>query len=415
MSSQTSHRERLDIYELTIQEIKALIKTNIKNTIACWESGKEIDKQTFHIIGDAGVGKTSSAHQLAEELTQETGKSFSMIKIQSPVLSRDDLLCPFPEIKKEKFKMLLSDFIPTDPNSYGLFVIDEMSRGDHNLQQLMWQIMNEQMIHTYAFPKGWFVLCVDNPDDEGYSMNYIEDGAGLRRSCHLYCGVSVRAFIEYARKTSFHPLVTNFIEANPDKLYDHEAKKLGRVFANPASWEKVSNILCGYDTIGKDGITSNMNNIEVVAGGLLNASMSRYFMDFVTDNTKSINPEDIFYIYDTIRSKIIDMSKNTNNPRLADTASALTEWIFQKRIPIEEITDKIVENIINFLTDIPIDITAMFFAAEHEKYNVNQDGFFYLIDFNDRLHKSPRYVEEIEKPQEEITREALKRKNETLT
>ena len=413
MSSQTSHRDRLDIYELTIEEIKDLVKKNIMNTMSCWDAGRDAKKQTFHIIGDAGVGKTASGYQLAAELTEATGKKFSVIKIQSPVLSRDDLLCPFPEIKKEKFKMLMSDFIPTDPDSYGLFMIDEMSRGDHNLQQLMWQIMNEQMIHTYQFPKGWFILCLDNPDDEGYTMNYIEDVAGLRRACHLYCGCSVEAFLNYARKTGFHPLVQSFVESNPDKLYDHEAKKLGRIFANPASWERVSEILWGYDQSGISGIPSNLNKIEAIVGGLLNASMTRFFIDFVTDATKSIDPGDIFFKYDEVRPKIKSMMGDSNNPRLAGLTTSLVEWLCQKRIPINEITEDSLNNIINFLTDVPIDITSMFFAIQAEKHASNQDELIYLIEFNGVLRKMERFITEIENPQNEITKEALKRKEET--
>lgn len=406
----TSYRERLDIYAANIEEIKNLIKKNIINTMACWANGKDIAKQTFHIIGEAGVGKTASMQQLTEELTKETGKPFGRIKIQSPVLSRDDLLCPFPVIKEKKFQMLLSDFIPVDPDSYGIYVIDEMSRGDHNLQQLMWQIMNEQMVHTYAFPKGWFVVCLDNPDDEGYSMNYIDDAAGLRRSCHLFCDVSVPVFLAYARKMEFHPTVIDFIESNPDKIYDYEAKKLSRVFANPASWEKVSNILWGYETM-ESGIQKNLNDIELIVSGNLNASMSRYFMDFVSDHTKSINPEDILYNYDKIRDKITKMTKDINNPRLAGTATSFVTWLAQTRPPIETLTNQNFQNVIAYLRDLPMDIVGMFFASEMELHNSDQDAFYYLIDFNSELRKDELFISEIEKPNEEITREALLRQD----
>ena len=36
------------------------------------------------------------------------------------------------------FKMLYSDFVPKNKDTYGIFVIDEFSRGDHTLQQLLW-------------------------------------------------------------------------------------------------------------------------------------------------------------------------------------------------------------------------------------------------------------------------------------
>jgi len=183
--------ERLNISVLSISRIKSLIKTNIMNTLKCWEAGRYIPKQTFHIIGPAGVGKTEIMKQISNELSNELGQLFGCMIIKCPVVSRDDYLIPFPIIDNgnTKFKMLYSDFVPftSDPNvpEYGIYVIDEFSRGDHNLQQLMWQIQNEYKIHMKDLPKGWFVVSIDNPDDQEYSMDTLEDAAGLRRQLHI--------------------------------------------------------------------------------------------------------------------------------------------------------------------------------------------------------------------------------------
>jgi hypothetical protein len=39
-----------------------------------------------------------------------------------------------------------------------------MGRADHDFQQLLWQIQNEYKLHTLDFPRGWFVVSLDNPD-----------------------------------------------------------------------------------------------------------------------------------------------------------------------------------------------------------------------------------------------------------
>ena len=155
------YHERLNIPVLTIGRIKELIKKNIVDTINAWEAGVYVDRQCFRIIGPAGVGKTDICKQLQGELSEETGKDFSFMMIKAPVLSRDDFIIPFPVTAggDASFKMLYSDFVPKkDDQSYGLFVIDEFSRGDHALQQLLWQAQNEYAIHLNSFPKGWFVI-----------------------------------------------------------------------------------------------------------------------------------------------------------------------------------------------------------------------------------------------------------------
>lgn len=393
----TSYRERLDIHALNVEDIKALIKNNIINTLACWDDGKDIDKQTFHIIGAAGVGKTSMVYQIADELRAITDKVFSVIKIQSPVLSRDDLLCPFPETKTGKFKMLLSDFIPTDKDSCGIFLIDEMSRGDHNLQQLMWQIMNEQAVHTYKFPKGWFIICLDNPDDSEYYMNGIEDPAGLRRSCHLYCEVSANVFLNYAHKHNFHSLVTGFIESNPDKVYDHEAAKLGRVYANPASWERVSNILWGYDL--KDDcvrISENINKIEMVVSGLLNTSMTRLFIEYVRDNSHTIRPEEILMQYKSVKTKIGTLIKAVNNPKLAALLTTFVVWMGETRPVIDGSN---LDNLVEFLGDLPVDIAVMYLTRSNQfRVDGDMDAFLYIVELTTRIKKHPRGLTDIFDP-----------------
>lgn len=407
----TSYRERLDIHSLDIEEVKDLIKNNIRNTLMCWESGFDVDKQTFHIIGPAGVGKTSSAYQIADELSKEVGKEFNVIKIQSPVLSRDDLLCPFPSLEDRKFKMLLSDFIPVDKDSFGLFVIDEFSRGDHNLQQLMWQIMNEQSIHTYKFPKGWFVICLDNPDDESYTMNYIEDAAGLRRSCHMYCDVSLKAFLKYAYDKNYHPVVIEFIESNPNMLYDHEALRMGRVYANPASWERVSNMLHGYDIsnagdIG-DGVAANINKIEMAVSGLLNASMARVFADYAADNSNTIKSEDIFKNYKSVRNKIKKMTKESNNPRLASVMSNFMNWLATTK-PVLDANS--IKNVKDFLLDIPVDIATIYFTTANELKDSNFEAFIYITNLQVSLVADKNFKEKFYEPIVEISKKALKDK-----
>jgi len=106
--------EKLNIPVLSIAGIKELIKDDIIDTIKCWEGGRDIEKQCFHIIGPAGVGKTSICDQMRVELKESTGKDFEMIMVKSPVLSRDDIMIPFPVVGdgQKTFEMLYSDFVP---------------------------------------------------------------------------------------------------------------------------------------------------------------------------------------------------------------------------------------------------------------------------------------------------------------
>ena len=393
-SEEKKYYQRLGVVPISIDNIKRIIKTNISNTIKCWNSGKEIEKQTFKIIGEAGIGKTQISYQIAKELSEELKVQFNCMIIKAPVLSRDDLLCPFPIIDngKSRFKMLYSDFVPMDPDSYGIFVIDELSRGDSNFQQLCWQIQNEHKVHTHDLPKGWFVICIDNPDDQEYSLNMVEDAAGLRRVLHLYSEVNAQAFLNYAVKTGFHPIVTEFITIHPDYLYDFDSQKVGMIYSNPASWERVSNILWGYDA--NDKALLHLDDLTTLFGGLLNQTMTRMFINFMRDQT-DISPKDVFYNYEKVQKQIQKYAENADNIKMGQLIESFIVFLTSSQ---PRYTEKELSNISKFLIDLPSDIGVMF-LTKIAAYDRKSDEFSYMTkihvalvnkfpDYKDRFYQS---------------------------
>ena len=383
--------ERLNISVLSIAGIKDLIKSDITNTIAIWEQ-KDVQKQCFHIIGPAGVGKTEICYQIANELTEELfGKSednrkFEIIMVKAPVLSRDDFIIPFPVIDNgnTSFKMLYGDFVPKGEDSFGLFVIDEFSRGDHSLQQLLWQVQNEYSIHRYDFPKGWFVISIDNPDNQEYSMDTLEDAAGLRRQLHVYTEVSVKDFLDYAIIKEFHPLIIEYIQAHPDHLYDFESQKLGRVYSNPASWEKLSFHLWKFELT--TGIDKNFNKIEVLSSGLLNVNKARLFIEFARDK-KDISPKDVYYEYEKVRKRVKQFVTEKDNASLGNLMTGFITYLTTSRPGWSE-DEK--QNVASFLADVPLDTAAIFVAAI-DGFDRTSKEFKYLTSLHVQLMKDPQY------------------------
>jgi hypothetical protein len=331
---------------------------------------------------------------MAEELTQELGLEFGLIMIKAPVLSRDDFIIPFPVIGegKEDFKMLYSDFVPKGDGSYGIFVIDEFSRGDHALQQLLWQAMNEYAVHLHYFPKGWFVIAVDNPDDSEYQMDTMEDAAGLRRQLHLYTHVNAKSFLDYAIKKDFHRLIIEFIQTYPDHVYDFGAQKLGMVFSNPASLEKLSDHLWKFDMNG--GVMQNLQMVESIAGGLLNVNMTQIFMDFVRGE-KVINPKDIFYNYNAIKKDVEEMIKENNNAKLSALMESFCTYMTTSMPKYEP---QNLKNVEEFLLVMPID-TAALFISKIDTFDRKSVEFKYMTSIHMALWKSSsKYKKEFYDP-----------------
>lgn len=387
------YHERLNIAVLSIAKIKELIKSDIKETINAWGKGRDVGKQAWHVVGPAGVGKTEICYQIAEELTNHFGKLFDIIMVKAPVLSRDDFIIPFPVVdgKSPKFKMLYSDFVPEYvEDSYGMFVIDEFSRGDHTLQQLLWQVQNEYSIHRYKFPKGWFVISIDNPDDSAYSMDTMEDAAGLRRQLHIYTEVSPIDFLNYAIAQKFHPLVIEFIQTHPEFLYDFQAQLQGSVYANPASYEKLS------DHLWKMHLNSGIdfNVIESKAAGLINTHMTRMFIEFAQEK-KDINPKDIFENLEAVKPAIMELKKEGNNSKLGQLMVGFCTYMTTSQ---PEYKKENLKNVEEFLLMMPID-TAAIFITQIDKFDRTSSAFKYMTKIHITLLKeSKRYEKDFYDP-----------------
>lgn len=384
------YHERLNISVLSIAKIKELLKEDIKDTIAAWQGGRNVDKQCYHIIGPAGVGKTQICYQIADELTKDLFADqkdmiFDIIMVKAPVLSRDDFIIPFPvgaETGDPTFKMLYSDFVPKEHNSFGLFVIDEFSRGDHQLQQLLWQIQNEYSVHRHSFPKGWFVVSIDNPDDSEYSMDNLEDAAGLRRQLHVYSEVLATDFLSYAIEHDFHPFVIEFIQTHPEYLYDFQAQKLGSVYANPASYEKLSDHLWKMEMRRKE---INFDEIEHKAAGLLNTHMTRLFIEFARDK-KDINPKDVFYNFRQVKPQIDALIKENNNAKLGELMVGFCTFMTTS---MPNYDDSKLKNVLNFLLMMPID-TAALFISQIDGFERISAPFKYMTKIHLALLKSSK-------------------------
>ena len=385
--------EKLNISVLSISKIKQALKDDIVSTLTTWNEGRDVEKQCYRIIGPAGVGKTQICYQIADELTEMTGKKFDVIMVKAPVLSRDDFIIPFPVIDdgRARFKMLYSDFVPEGKDTCGLFVIDECGRGDHALQQLLWQVQNEYSIHRYDFPKNWFVISIDNPDDSEYSMDIIEDAAGLRRNLHIYTEVSAKDFLDYAIKKDFHPLVIEYIQTHPERVYDFQSQKVGAVYANPASWEKISDILWKMEvTHGK----IEFNDFEPRAAGLLNTNQTMMFLDFARDK-KDINPKDIFYNFPQVKPQIEKLLEDNDNSKLSELMTSFCTYMVTAMPKYQENNLK---NVIEFMLLMPVD-TAALFMSQIDQYDRQSDAFQYMTKLHVILtQKSSRYKKEFYDP-----------------
>jgi hypothetical protein len=150
------------------------------------------------------------------------------------------------------------------------------------------------------------------------------------------------------------------------------------IYSNPASWERVSNILWGFNE--DNGILKNFNDLTTLISGLLNSTMTRMFLNFIKER-KDLSPKDVFYHYDNIRKDIIKFTETSNNSKIGQLMESFVTFLLTTK---PTYTKKELENISLFLTDIPSDISVLFLVKLRD-IDRKSEEYKYFTDIHIKL------------------------------
>ena len=221
-------------------------------------------------------------------------------------------------------------------------------------------------------------------------MDNLEDAAGLRRQLHLFVEVNAQDFLDYAIKQDFHPYIIEFIQTHPEYLYDFQSQKIGSVYANPASYEKLS------DHLWKMQLRRSIDfdEIDIKASGLLNTNMTRLFLEFARDK-KDISPKDIFERFKTVKPKVESLLKNKDASKLGEIMIGFCTFLATS---MPKFGDPELTNTLDFLLMMPID-TAALFISQIDGFDRTGPKFGYMTKIHLALmDRSKRYKEEFYDP-----------------
>ena len=159
------------------------------------------------------------------------------------------------------------------------------------------------------------------------------------------------------------------------------------VYSNPGSWERVSHILWGYENDSELGILKNLDDLTTLFGGLLNQNMTRMFISFIRDR-KDISPKDVFYNYEKVRNDILGFVEKSDNIKMGQLIESFVTFLATSQ---PKYTDKELENISKFLTDVPSDIGVLF-ITKLSVFDIKSEEFRYVTKIHGLLvEKFPDY------------------------
>ena len=370
---------------LNVNEAKTFLKHIISNNRFLQSNNKP--PVAVEVVGDSGIGKTSTIIQLANEL------DLNFVKLNLAQIEELGDLVGFPirqfevckdidnciwidehavdEYTKQGYKFTGQNRMSYCPPEWisgkangGILLLDDWNRADVRFIQAVMELIDRQQYISWSLPKDWHIILTSNPDNGEYLVNSI-DNAQKTRFISINLKFDINCWGEWAENSQIDNRCINFLLRHPELVNANTNSRSITTFFNSIS------SLSSFDP--------ELGLIQMIGEGSVGPEFTTMFTMFINNKLdKIISPEIIMthesldYIINTLKG-IIGKDKEYR----ADLASIISTRIinfslfFAKNNKIEKSFIDRLASLINeelFAVDLKYNIVKSI-------YNGNQSSF----------------------------------------
>ena len=325
---------------LNVKETKTFLKHIISNNRFLQQNNKP--PVAVEVVGDSGIGKTSTIVQLANELDLHFVK-LNLAQIEElgdlvgfPIrqfeVCKDDKDCIWiDEHAVEEYTKLGYKFTGLNRMSYcppewisgkttgGILLLDDWNRADIRFIQAVMELIDRQQYISWSLPKDWHIILTSNPDNGEYLVNSI-DNAQKTRFISVNLKFDIDCWSEWAEHNQIDNRCINFLLKHPELVTTNINSRSITTFFN-----SISSI---------DSFENTLSLIQMIGEGSVGSEFTTLFTMFINNKLdKIISPKTILthesdeYILNTLKG-IIGKDKNYR----ADLASIISTRIINYSI-----------------------------------------------------------------------------------
>ena len=376
---------RKDLVSINPNELKDFLNHIISNNRHLQENGK--GPVAVEVIGESGIGKTSSIIQLAEEL------DLNFVKLNLAQIEEIGDLVGFPirqfevtdgatvkyvdesaleDVRTEGYKTTGKNRMSYCPPEWiankangGILLLDDWNRADSRFIQAVMELIDRQQYISWTLPKDWHIILTANPDNGDYLVNSI-DNAQKTRFISVNLKFDMECWGKWAENSDIDGRCINFMLMNPELINKEVNSRSAVMFFN-----SISSIKSFEDSLPL---------IQMVGEGSVGSEFSSLFTMFINNKLdKIISPQNIMdqdekYVLGTLKSIIGD-----NDKYRADIASTISTRLVNyleryatdnkvEKITIERIKALVKSDI--FTKDIMFNMVKGIYNANTKKYQM---------------------------------------------
>ena len=376
---------RKDLVSINPNELKDFLNHIINNNRHLQENGK--GPVAVEVIGESGIGKTSSIVQLAEEL------DLNFVKLNLAQIEEIGDLVGFPirqfevtdgatakyvdesaleDVRTEGYKTTGKNRMSYCPPEWiankangGILLLDDWNRADSRFIQAIMELIDRQQYISWTLPKDWHIILTANPDNGDYLVNSI-DNAQKTRFISVNLKFDMECWGKWAENSDIDGRCINFMLMNPELINKEVNSRSAVMFFN-----SISSIKSFEDSLPL---------IQMVGEGSVGSEFSSMFTMFINNKLdKIISPQNIMdqdekYVLGTLKSIIGDDDKYradiaaTISTRLVNYLERYATDNKVEKVTIERIKALVKSDI--FTKDIMFNMVKGIYNANTKKYQM---------------------------------------------
>jgi len=352
--------------QLNTDELKQFVTHVVNNNKYLQENGKI--PVAVNIEGEAGIGKTSTILQYANE------NNLHFVKLSLSQLEELGDLVGFPVKEFEVAKTtedgkriakwipenimplyIQQKYVPTGEKRMthaqpewiqgkgenGLLILDDYTRADARFMQATMEIIDRQEYVSWKLPKGWTVILTSNPDNGDYQVTSLDE-AQKTRFITSYLKFDMDCWARWAEENEIDTRCINFMLLHPE---------LTEKRANARSFTTFFNSISSLDSFEE-----SLPIIQMIGEGSVGGEFATMFTMFINNKLdKLVTPKDVLtnnsweYIKGQLKSCI-----GEGNSYRADIASLMTTRLINYAVHYSNnntVTQPLIDRVTNLITD----------------------------------------------------------------